>query len=95
MKKIAIFFAEGYEEIEALTVADLTKRAGIETWLVSVTEEKCVTSSHGVKVLMDKTLSELKAIAKEKGIKGYTKMSKEELKSSRYEKFRKMGAFLE
>lgn len=56
---VAIFFAEGYEEIEALTVADLTKRAGIETWLVSVTEEKSVISSHGITVLMDKTLSEI------------------------------------
>ena len=56
---IAVFFANGYEEIEALTVVDLTKRAGIETWMVSVTDEKTVTGSHGITVSMDKTLKEV------------------------------------
>ena len=56
---IAVFFANGYEEIEALTVVDLTKRAGIETWMVSVTEEKEVTGSHGITVSMDKILKEV------------------------------------
>ena len=52
---IAVFFANGYEEIEALTVVDLTRRAGIETWMVSITDEKAVTGSHGITVFMDKT----------------------------------------
>jgi len=56
---IAVFFANGYEEIEALTVVDLTRRAGIETWMVSITDEKAVTGSHGITVSMDKTLSEV------------------------------------
>lgn len=56
---IAVFFANGYEEIEALTVVDLTRRAGIETWMVSITEEKNVTGSHGITVSMDKTLKEI------------------------------------
>ena len=56
---IAVFFAKGYEEIEALTVVDLTRRAGIETWMVSITEEKKVTGSHGIEVSMDKTLAEV------------------------------------
>ena len=29
MSRIGIFFAEGYEEIEALTVVDLVRRAGL------------------------------------------------------------------
>ena len=57
---IAVFFANGYEEIEALTVVDLTRRAGIKTWMVSITEEKVVTGSHGISVTMDKTLSDVK-----------------------------------
>ena len=56
---IAVFFANGYEEIEALTVVDLTRRAGIETWMVSITDEKAVTGSHGINVSMDKTLKEV------------------------------------
>lgn len=56
---IAVFFANGYEEIEALTVVDLTRRAGIETWMVSITEEKAVTGSHSITVSMDKTLEEV------------------------------------
>ena len=56
---IAVFFANGYEEIEALTVVDLTRRAGIETWMVSITQEKSVTGSHGISVSMDKTLAEV------------------------------------
>ena len=56
---IAVFFANGYEEIEALTVVDLTKRAGIETWMVSVTGERKVTGSHGIEVTMDKIFAEV------------------------------------
>lgn len=59
MSKIAIFFAEGYEEIEALTVVDICRRCGLEIDMVSVTEETMVTSSHRVTVRMDKTYSQL------------------------------------
>jgi len=58
MSKIAVFFAEGYEEIEALTVVDICRRCGLEVEMVSVTEEKLVESSHGVAVQMDKTFSQ-------------------------------------
>ena len=34
MAKIGVFFSAGYEEIEALTVVDLCRRAGIEVTLV-------------------------------------------------------------
>ena len=56
---VAVFFANGYEEIEALTVVDLTRRAGIETWMVSVTGEENVTGSHGMSLVMDKKISEV------------------------------------
>ncbi|MCM1325888.1 MAG: DJ-1/PfpI family protein [Bacteroidales bacterium] len=59
MSKIAIFFAEGYEEVEALAVVDICRRAGIETDMVSVTEESMVTSSHGISVKTDKTFGEV------------------------------------
>ena len=59
MKKIAIFFAEGYEEIEALTVVDLCRRAGIWVDMVSVTDSLQVTGAHGIPVVMDKMLAEV------------------------------------
>lgn len=59
MNKIAIFFATGFEEIEALTVVDILRRAGEEIVMVSVTDERCVTGSHGIEVTMDQTLSEV------------------------------------
>lgn len=58
MSRIAIFFAQGYEEVEALAVVDICRRAGIDIDMVSVTEERCVESSHGVGVQMDKTFSQ-------------------------------------
>ena len=57
MGKIAVFFAEGYEEIEALTVVDICRRCGLGVDMVSVTEELMVTGSHGIGVRMDKGFS--------------------------------------
>lgn len=59
MSKICVFLAEGMEEIEALTVVDICRRAQIDTKTVSVTEERVVTSSHAVKVEADMILSEV------------------------------------
>lgn len=59
MKKIAVFFAEGYEEIEALTVVDICRRCGLEVNMVSVNGDKRVKGSHGVGVEMDTVLSQV------------------------------------
>ena len=58
MSKIGIFFGEGYEEIEALTVVDLCRRAEIEVEMVSIADTDSVAGSHGILVKMDKKLSE-------------------------------------
>lgn len=59
MSKVGVFFGTGYEEIEALAVVDLLRRADVETDMVSVMEEQTVTGSHGISVVMDKMLSEV------------------------------------
>ena len=59
MAKAGIFFAEGYEEIEALTVVDLCRRAGVEICMISVTGNDSVTESHGICVKMDALLKEV------------------------------------
>lgn len=59
MKRTAILFAEGYEEVEALTVVDLLRRAKIGCDIVAVDEGVEVTGSHGIRVGAGKTLSQL------------------------------------
>lgn len=59
MSKVCIFFANGYEEIEALTVVDILRRADIDVDMVSVTGEKNVTGSHNITVQMDKLFEEV------------------------------------
>lgn len=48
MKKLGVFMADGCEEIEALTVVDLARRAGIEVAMISTTGEKIVKGAHGI-----------------------------------------------
>ena len=44
-KRVAVFFAEGFEEVEAISVVDILFRAGIPCDMVSITGELNVTSS--------------------------------------------------
>lgn len=59
MDKVCVFFATGFEEIEALTVVDLLRRSQIDTIMVSTTGERQVASSHQVTVEMDALLEEV------------------------------------
>jgi 4-methyl-5(b-hydroxyethyl)-thiazole monophosphate biosynthesis len=54
MKKVLIHFADGFEEIEAITPIDVLRRAGCEVITVSVTGNSEVTSARGVILLADK-----------------------------------------
>lgn len=60
MKKLGILMAKGFEEIEALIVADFCKRAGIEVELISTTDKMSVESTHGIKVKCDKLIWDAK-----------------------------------
>lgn len=53
MKKVYVFLADGFEEIEGLTVVDILRRAGVETETVSVGESREVEGSHGIRVKAD------------------------------------------
>lgn len=53
MKKIAVHLAEGFEEIEAISIIDVLRRADFEVTVVSVTGKIEVTGSHQIKVAAD------------------------------------------
>ena len=56
--KVAVFFAKGFEEIEALAVVDVLRRGKVDVVMVGV-EEKRVESARGIQIEMDQLLSEV------------------------------------
>ena len=56
MKKVYIYLAEGFEEIEALAPADILRRAGAQVTLVSVSEHTTVTGAHGIRIIAARTV---------------------------------------
>ena len=53
MSKVYVFMADGTEEVEALTVIDLLRRAKVEVVTVSVMKEKKIISSHNIGIEAD------------------------------------------
>ena len=60
-KKVMIFLAEGFEEIEAITPVDYLRRAGIEVTTVSTGGNLTVNGAHDIPVIADATLPDLLA----------------------------------
>ncbi len=58
MKKIAVLFADGTEEIEGLTPVDILRRSGAECDIVSVGGE-FLTGSHNIIIKADKMVGEI------------------------------------
>ena len=52
MKKVLIYLAPGFEEIEAVTIIDLLRRAEIEV-IIAGLEEGYVIGSHGIRIMSD------------------------------------------
>ena len=59
MAKVAAFLAEGFEEVEALTVIDLLRRGGVEVTTVSIMGDKLVNGSHNIPVKADALFEDL------------------------------------
>ena len=53
MKRVYLFLAYGFEEVEALTAVDLLRRAGIQVITVSVTGNDIVMGAHKIPVVAD------------------------------------------
>ena len=58
MKKVYLFLAYGFEEVEALTAADFLRRADIEVITVSISSSNAVSGAHFIPVVADIKLDE-------------------------------------
>ena len=58
MSKVNVYLADGFEEVEGLTVVDLLRRAGIETDMVSIMGRKEIVGARKIPVLADKLFEE-------------------------------------
>lgn len=59
MKKVFVHLATGFEDVEAISIIDVLRRAEIEVTTVSISEERTVLSAHNVPVIADKLFSEV------------------------------------
>ena len=53
MANVYVFTADGFEEIEGLTVVDLMRRAGAQVQMVSISDGLAVKGSHGIEIKAD------------------------------------------
>lgn len=60
MSRIAIFMADGFEEIEGLTVVDVLRRAGHVIDMVSIMPGIEITGAHDIKIQTDKLMNDIK-----------------------------------
>lgn len=58
-KKVLVPLAHGFEELEAVTVIDIMRRAEIDVTVASLTGEREVTASRGCVMLADTSLDEV------------------------------------
>ena len=59
MKKVYVFLAEGFEEMEAVTPVDLLRRVNVDAKFVSITGSKAVTGAHGITYMADLLFEEI------------------------------------
>ena len=53
MKKVYVFLADGFEDVEALIPIDVLRRGGVDVTTVSITDFPLVQSAHGVNIEAD------------------------------------------
>jgi len=61
MAKVLVPLANGFEEIEAITIIDVLRRAGIDVVTASLNSDEKVDGSNGVSVLADTLIDDVKA----------------------------------
>ncbi len=59
MSRVYVFLADGFEEIEGLTVVDILRRAGVDTTTVSIMKDRNIMGSHQIPVKADACFGEV------------------------------------
>ena len=77
--QVYVILSPGFEEVEAVTVIDIMRRAGIGVTTVSLNGNTAVMGSHGIVVMADESFEEAKekcgdAVVLPGGMKGVTNM---------------------
>lgn len=97
MKKAIVLFKDGYEEIEALSVVDVFRRANVECLMVGMDKDE-VTSSHQITVKMDKVFDEsvkdADLVVLPGGLPGATNLRDDERVISLLKEFNKQGKLI-
>ena len=93
MAKVAVILADGFEEIEALTVVDVLRRANITCHMVGF--EAQVTGSHAIQVqadrVFDSDLSDYDLIVLPGGMPGSAHLRDNEQLIAELQKFEQVG----
>ena len=58
-KNVLVLFAEGFEEVEAITPVDYLRRAGIDVTTAAIGKDLVVRGSHGIRITADTCLASL------------------------------------
>ncbi len=59
MAEVYAFLADGLEEVECLAVVDVLIRGGVSVKLISISDRREVTGSHGFRITADAVLDEV------------------------------------
>lgn len=98
---IVLFLAEGFEEIEALSVVDILRRVGLPVTTVGI-GGRVITGAHGIPVTADQSdetfekacLSALRAVILPGGMPGTRNLEHSELVAEAVDAAADQGAFL-
>ncbi len=78
---IYVFFAQGFEEVEGITVVDVLRRANLNVVTVGV-GSACITGAHGISIMCDEEITKvtpnetIDAIVLPGGMPGTTNLEK-------------------
>ncbi|MBK5246567.1 MAG: DJ-1/PfpI family protein [Peptostreptococcaceae bacterium] len=96
---VYVHLAEGFEEIEAVTILDVLRRGGIQAFFVSMGKEKLVRGTHGILIEADITFetadyASCEMIALPGGMPGTKHLAENEELLTKIKEFYKQGKYL-